>query len=542
MGALSETLLSVGFLVVVAKLAEGLSQRFRLNSILAYTATGVLLGPVAGLIEVTDDLQVLLGIGVYLVFFLIGLDEINTSVIVDALRARLLLFALIAIITPILLSFLVISDAVFDFGLSLNSRTALALATILSLSSLTIVAKVLADEGRLRGPIGVRILTTVLIFKLLCLPLVGFMLDEQGGALDPVTLLALFGKVGCFGAVTYVVSNRVLPPAVVALRRVLRVPHLSFGLVLGGLFLTVAAAGALNLHGSVGALLFGAALSGLPHQVRRDVVPGIRSMADGLFVPLFFASGGLHVSFSATGLSLGAAAALALVPSAAKFAGPLMGAAVTRMANPVALATGLMAKGVTETALLLVLVENGLISRDLFSWLILVMFAYVVGSPALIGFVVRRAKERKREDSAAPLPTSLTRFALIDITVGDVLEVGARFPGPDLSVRDFVEQWAVPNQYEYVVASDGRLLGIVSVSMLRYLPQEAWSATPLRDVVREAPATAWPDEYVEDVLHRMQELGVMALPVLHRESESLIGSITSQEIHELIIKPDGIGS
>lgn len=535
MGALSDTLISVGLLIVVAKLAEGMSQHFRLSSIVAYTAAGVLLGPVTGLVEVTAELQVLLGIGVYLLFFLIGLDEIDTSVIVDALRAKLLLFALIAIITPVSCSFLVTSGAVYDFGLGLDPRTALALATILSLSSLGIVAKVLADEGRLRDTLGVRILSTVLVFKLLCLPLVGFMFDEQGGDLDPTTLLALFGKVGCFGVATYVVSKRVLPSAFVALKRVLHVPHLSFGLVLGGLFLTVAGAGVLNLHGSVGALLFGAALSGLPYQVRRDVVPSMRSMADGLFVPPFFASGGLQVSFAVTGLSLSAAAALALVPLAAKFAGPVVGAVVTRMENPVALATGLMAKGITEIALLLVLVENGMISRDLYSWLILVMFAYVVGSPAVISFVVRRAKARKREDSAAPLPSSLTRFALIDITVEDILEVNGRLPGPNLTVRDFVEQWVIPNQHEYVVARNGKLSGIVSVSMLRYLPQAAWSATPLRDVVRKSPATVWQDEHVEDVLHRMQELSVTALPVLHRESGTLIGSVISQEIHELII-------
>ena len=540
MGTISEVLVSVGLLIVVAKLAEGVSQHLRLNSILAYTAAGVLLGPVAGLVEVTSDLTVLLGIGVYLLFFLIGLDEIDASVVLSALRARLLVFALIAIVVPVVCSFLVTSDMVVDLGLGLSSRTALALATILSLSSMGIVAKVLSDEGRLRGILGVRVLTTLLVFKLLCLPFVGFMFDQDGGELDPVTLLALFGKVFCFGVVTYVISNRVLPPAFVALKRVLRVPHLSFGLVLGGLFLTVAGAGLLNLHGSVGALLFGAALSGLPYQVRREVVPGMRSMADGFFVPLFFASGGLQVSFSMTGLPLPAIAALAIVPFFCKFAAPLFGAVLTRMENPVALATGLMAKGITEIALLLVLLENGMITKDLFSALILIMFAYVIASPPLISYVFRHTKTRDRTASEDNISSALTRFALIDITVEDILEPARRFADPKVSVRDFVEQWVVPSQHEYVVASDGKLLGMVSVSMLRYLPKEAWSTKPVGDVVRESPDSAWHDEHVEDVLHRMQEQSVTALPVLHRDSGALIGSVTSQEIHELIIMEGSI--
>ena len=48
---LEDALLSVGLLIVVAKLAEGIFRRFRLNSIVAYTATGVLLGPVLGGVE-----------------------------------------------------------------------------------------------------------------------------------------------------------------------------------------------------------------------------------------------------------------------------------------------------------------------------------------------------------------------------------------------------------------------------------------------------------------------------------------------------------
>ena len=55
MGGIHETLLSVGLLIVGAKLAEGVTQRLRLNSIVAYTATGVLLGPITGVIELTAN-------------------------------------------------------------------------------------------------------------------------------------------------------------------------------------------------------------------------------------------------------------------------------------------------------------------------------------------------------------------------------------------------------------------------------------------------------------------------------------------------------
>ena len=72
MGHEAEALLSIGLLVVVAKVAEGVFRRFGLSSIIAYAATGVLLGPVLGVVEVTNELSVLLGIGIFVFFFLVG--------------------------------------------------------------------------------------------------------------------------------------------------------------------------------------------------------------------------------------------------------------------------------------------------------------------------------------------------------------------------------------------------------------------------------------------------------------------------------------
>jgi len=108
----------------------------------------------------------------------------------------------------------------------------------------------------------------------------------------------------------------------------------------------------MGLHGSLGALLFGAALSGMPYQVRRDIAPGMRSAAEGLFVPLFFAAAGLHLSLSFTELPGLTIAALVLVPLVGKFAGALIGALVARLDTPFALATGLMAKGVRRESLI----------------------------------------------------------------------------------------------------------------------------------------------------------------------------------------------
>ena len=288
-----------------------------------------------------------------------------------------------------------------DFSLNLPFTPALALAGILSLSSLGLVVKVLADGDNLKEPIGLEIFTTVFIAEMLALLLVGFTIGEDAygesaGHVGVVSILFLLGQIVGFTVVSWLLSARVLPVLIVRLQRMWQTPELSFGLIIGGLFLVVVGAEEIGLHGAIGALLFGAALSGLPRQVRQDVMPGVRSTAQGLFVPLFFASAGLHLDLSFLDLPLLTIAALVAVPLLGKFAGAFLGTFAARLDKPFAQATGLMAKGVAEIALLLVLLEIGVIGQDVFSLLVLIMFGYILLMPVAINFAVDRAKGSHR--------------------------------------------------------------------------------------------------------------------------------------------------
>lgn len=147
-------------------------------------------------------------------------------------------------------------------------------------------------------------------------------------------MVTLIGQIVGFTVITWFVSTKVLPRVIVLLQRFLRVPQLSFGLLLGGLLLVVMGAEEVGLHGSHGALIFGAALSMLPYQVQCDIMPGLRGAAEGFFVPLFFASAGLHLSLEFLALSPETILALALVPLAGKFAGSFLSAYITRPEAP----------------------------------------------------------------------------------------------------------------------------------------------------------------------------------------------------------------
>ena len=546
---IDDALLSIGLLMLVAKLLEGMFRRLRINSIVAYTVAGIILGPLTGLVQPTPELQLVLSIGVFIFFFLIGLDEIDITSFVAVLRGRIFVAATISVLISLVAAMVVTSDLLFDFGLGLDFTEAMALAGTLALSSLGVVAKVLADDGHLREPVGLQIFTTVIIAELIALLVVGFTFESSHhetlagadeGGFSLVGVLLLLVQIVAFTVASWLLATRVLPPVMVFLKRALNVPQLSYGLLLGGLFLMVVGAEKIGLHGTLGALLFGGSLSRLPKQVRQDVLPGLRSTAEGLFVPLFFASAGLYVDLSFMAMPLWTIVALVTIPMLGKVVGATIGAYVTRLDIPLPLATGLMAKGAAEIALLLLFFNAGIIEQDLFSLLVLIMFGYIILMPPAISYTVERAlhkAENTPDERAMPdfLPPNLLRFALDTLTVRDVMDTSRHYAGPTLSVRDFADHWLVPQQQDYVVAAGDTLVGVVSLAKLRYLPKSQWARTPLGNVVsREAP-TASLDELIEDALQRMTENALTAIPVIDEDSGAFVGSVTSREILNLII-------
>lgn len=542
-----EDLLPIGLLIVVAKLLECLLDRVGLSSIVAYTAAGLILGPIAGIVEPSSKLQIFLGIGVFILFFLVGLDEIDIPGFVATIRGRFFCAAIVSVVISMVAAMVVTSDLFnVDFALELDFRDALALAGILSMSSLGLVAKVLADRGFLKEPLGLEIFTTVIIAEMVTLLVVGFSIGEHtigahdhlwGGAASVVFLLA---QVAAFAVVAWILSARVMPPTILFLKRLFNVPELSFGLLIGGLFLMVVVAEKMGLHGALGALLFGAALSGLPRQVHNDVMPGIRSAAEGLFVPLFFASAGLRLDLSFLSLPVATIIAVLTVPAAGKFAGAFIGAYVARLDKPYAQAAGLMAKGVAEIALLLVLLENGVIGQDVFSLVVLAMFGYIVLMPQAISSAVNKARLTHRPTPPDVVPTSFARRALDDITAGHVLDPSRSYPDVSLSIRKFADDWIVPDQQDYVVVDNGAVAGTVSPARLTSVPMGSWADTPLQRVLRPDPPHVEPDEPIADVLQKLSRHSMSVIPVRDKESHDFLGTITSHDVIDLVLLMDEI--
>lgn len=544
-----EALLFIGMLIVVAKLAEGVLSRIGLSSIVAYTAAGVLLGPVTGLIDVsdTDHIKIFLDIGVFIFFFLIGLDEIDIPGFMSTIRGRYFVAATVSVLISILASLVVTSDLLdLDFALGLDFNHALSLAGILSLSSLGLVAKVLADKGLLKELIGLRIFTAVIIAEVIALLVVGLTIGGTSEAVSVIGILRLLGQIAGFTIIIWVVSAKLLPRVMAMLQRFLNVPELSYGLLLGGLFLVVWGAESIGLHGSLGGLLFGAALSGLPHRMREDIMPGMRSTAEGLFVPLFFASAGLYLDFSFINLAPATIVALLFIPMAGKIIASFVGTYLARLDTPIVLSVGLMGKGVAEIALLLVLLDTGVIPKDVFSLLVIMMFGYILLMPPVIALAVSKAKMPQEGSQPRTMMPSFARHALVGVTVGSVMDRTRTYPDPDLPVGSFLKDWLVPDQTDYLIVERGVPVGTVSLTRVNFRRRlffwrrGSFADTPLRSLMRRGPPHANPEEPIQDALERMAAGSMTIIPVMDGNTGEFLGMVDSHEILELVALMDEI--
>ena len=82
------TLLDIGLLLVAAKIAQLGLGRLGLHTAVACTLAGAVVGPLAGIVEPTGAIPLLLVVGAVVFFFLVGLDEIDVPGFMAAARGR----------------------------------------------------------------------------------------------------------------------------------------------------------------------------------------------------------------------------------------------------------------------------------------------------------------------------------------------------------------------------------------------------------------------------------------------------------------------
>jgi len=299
---------SIGICTGAAALIAAVTWRFKQPLIIAYLATGVIIGPNIGLKLISDQASIstVAEIGLVLLLFVIGL-EIDIRKMASGGTAVLLTGALqVPICIALGLAFFWLLGAPSQP----HNNALLYLAACMSLSSTLVVVKILNDKYELDTLPG-RITLGVLVLQDLWAVA---MLAIQPNILNPdlVPLLGSLERGFVLVVGGFALSKYALPRL---FRMVAKAPELVLVSALGWCFFLAGAASFIGLSREMGALIAGVSLSTFPYNV--DVVAKAVSIRD-FFVTLFFVALGMQIQIpSLNALELALAASVFVIVSRA---------------------------------------------------------------------------------------------------------------------------------------------------------------------------------------------------------------------------------
>ena len=403
MSPILQLLLILAIILVAAKASGLVALRFGQPAVLGELIAGVILGPTAinlfGFDFISDphleETTVLLAeLGVIFLMFLAGLETDLEEV--NKVRGVALLAGTLGVVFPIALGALV----GLPFGFEM--KEAVFIGIILSATSVSISARTLMELGVLQGRQGVSILAAAVIDDVLVILVLSFFIafgvdSEGGGGGGSLEVLAIIGRVLLFFAVALLIGRYLLPPV---LRWASNAP-MSEGTIAAAIVVTLLGAWFAEYVGDV-ALITGAFLAGvfLRRTDAHNVIDEkMHTIAYGFFVPIFFV--GVGLSADAGDFDTGDIALLAAVAGVAvisKLIGSGLGAflAGESITSSVQIGTGMISRGEVGLIVASVGLSKGLIDRDLFSVMVLMVLLTTLITPILLKIVF--SGEREEED------------------------------------------------------------------------------------------------------------------------------------------------
>ena len=379
----------LALIILSTKLAGHISVKLGQPSVLGKLIVGIILGPaILGWIDNNEFIHYVSEIGVLLLMFIAGL-ETDLDQLKKNWRSAVAV-AVGGIILPFVGGF-----GVADlFGLSTNY--ALFMGVLFSATSVSISVQVLKDMDRLSSREGTTILGAAVVDDILVVILLAFMMSFLGTGQD-VSLGLLIGKkvlffIGVFVAGAFIV------PRVMKWLSTLKVTEPIISIALFICFGFAYFADLMGMAGIIGSFAAGIAIS--QTKLKNVVEKKVEPIAYSIFVPVFFVSIGLNVSFEGVGQQIGFLIVLTVAAVLTKLLGGALGAKITGFSNvsSFAIGAGMVSRG--EVALIIAStgLQAGLLLPEYFTSVIIMVILTTLIAPPLLKVLFKPRKETASKD------------------------------------------------------------------------------------------------------------------------------------------------
>jgi len=389
----------ISTILLVSKTAGYLSIRLGQPAVLGELLAGILLGPsLLNLLnlpfiehELGKTITEFAEIGVLLLMFMAGL-ELHFEEMRKTLRVAALA-GLMGVAFPILLGW----GTGYLFGLDQNASIFLGLT--LGATSVSISAQTLMELKVLRSRVGLSLLGAAVFDDVLIILLLSIFLAIQSGTGGAVSVLLTILSMLAFLAASVVFGLMALP----WIMRKISVLPISKGALAIALVIMFTYGIAAEVFGGMaaitGAFIAGLMLARTPEKDRLET--DVRSLAYAFFVPIFFVNIGLTINLNEFEMGSAILAIVIIVGAVAgKWIGSGWGAKLGGLntTEAVQLGAGMISRGEVGLIVASVGVQQGLVSDNEFSAIIVMILATTLITPPILRWLFAREKDKARKN------------------------------------------------------------------------------------------------------------------------------------------------
>ncbi|EWG07659.1 MAG: hypothetical protein ASUL_04094 [Candidatus Aramenus sulfurataquae] len=500
MSVLVITLLYLGIMLILAKVAEEGFSRLGLIPFVGSIFLGILLGPgVTGAIQVNQIVSFISSLGIVLLLFLAGVEEISVD---HDIPKNVIPASALQLVIPLVVVLLVV--------IRMGLPSPFVVLVPLIMTSAGPLTRLLIDLGIGKERVGTTLFYQATLVEIVSVVIFSIFLQSRGDLL-PTTLEILGLIISIFAVGPFIAKFLEKVESYVKVREIEFASVISVILIVGFL------ADYLKFNSAISALFLGFLLRNY-FKDRPDLLEKLRGFTYGFFEPLFFVSIGLYFVRLTPQLLLSSLVLMTAVISS-KFLSGFMSSRLVNV-DPILNGLGTSVKGGVDVSLLITALNAGAISSQEYSYSTLAISFSALLVPILFklrgGFKVAKPSRARLNTR---LKEVLNQIPLITVSCESYL-------------REVIEKINERGLRGIVVVNNGRPMGVLSVSTLLEINPEDYGRLRACEVPLDEVVIVDEKARVLDVLRKFRETEAIVIAVM--SNGKLRATVYERELFRLL--------
>jgi len=276
------------------------------------------------------------------------------------------------------------------------------LSITISVSAISVIAKVLIDLNLIRRDFGQLFIAIGMIDETIVWIIISILIGLVGGfAVTASGIFLSFIKVILFLVLGFIVGKFLIKYIITFFQNKIKLRDKFLTLVVVIIFIYGAIAQSLGLEAVLGSFVAGIVFGQIPY-LSEETIDKLESITFAIFAPIFFASAGLQVNileFTDPNILL-LALLLMLVAFSSKTIGGFVGSkffAKNDLRTSLLFGIGLNTRGTIQIILATIGLSIGILSKDVFSIIIIISVVSSIISPIFIKVLIKKIEPKKEE-------------------------------------------------------------------------------------------------------------------------------------------------